>query len=322
MIKPLFLGKKTFPTSIIQGPLAGISCAPFRRLIWQYSQPAFSCTEMISCKTLIHQPPFAQQRFVKKDPQEGPVCFQLAGNNPLELAEATKRATDYGADLIDLNCGCPVKKIRSKGAGSRLLTDPATLYELICAMKQNTHVPVSIKIRVESTEEKFNEEIAKVVSDAGVDFLIVHGRHWTEHYETPCRYDEIQFFVERLTIPVIGNGDIACSASLRKMLATGCAGVMISRASVGQPWLIAKLIAELQQKEFISPSHQRIGLMLIEHVMQLAELLNSEKFAILQARKFAKYYGRSLTNKIDFCTAINSCDNLHAFQTLCLQYFV
>src|SRR5690349_6041065 len=104
---------------------------------------------MISCKTLIYQPKSSYQRYIQKKPEEGPVCFQLSGSDPIELAEATKMVSDYGADLIDLNCGCPVNKIRTKGAGSSLLTQPAKLYKLICAMKQNTSRPVSIKIRVE-----------------------------------------------------------------------------------------------------------------------------------------------------------------------------
>lgn len=316
------LGNKTFPVNIIQGPLAGVSCASFRRLTWRYSQPAFSCTEMISCKTLIHQPAASLHRYIKKDPAEGPVCFQLSGNDPDELAEATKRVTDYGADLIDLNCGCPVKKIRSKGAGSRLLMDPVKLYRLICAMKQNTHLPVSIKIRVEGgSNDKFNSDIVNVVRDAGTDFLVVHGRHWTEHYETKCRYDEIQFFVERLNIPVIGNGDITCVESLDKMFATGCAGVMISRAGVGQPWLIRKLIVEKGHETYTKPSSKEIGGIFIEHVEQLEKLLINEKFAILQARKFAKYYARDLSDRMEFCAAVNSCDNLQELKTICARYF-
>jgi tRNA-dihydrouridine synthase B len=313
----------TFPVNIIQGPLAGVSCAPFRLLTWEHGTPAFSCTEMISCKTLIYQPKASFERYVKKDPKEGPVCFQLSGNNPEELAEATKRVTDYGADLIDLNCGCPVNKIRGKGAGSSLLTNPKRLYQLILAMKQNTHVPVSIKIRVEGgSNDKFNMDIANVVRDAGADFLVVHGRHWTEHYETPCNHDEIQFFVEELAIPVIGNGDIACVDSLKKMFETGCAGVMIGRAGVGQPWLIKKLISEMSDKPFTPPSSSEIGLIFIEHTQNLAELLQSEKFAILQARKFAKYYARDLFDKIEFCAAINLCENLEDFRAICLRYFV
>ncbi|CAN5265598.1 tRNA-dihydrouridine synthase family protein [soil metagenome] len=322
MIKPLQLGNKIFPINIIQGPLAGVSCAPFRFLTWKYGKPAFSCTEMISCNTLIHQPSRTQQRFVNKHPQEGPVCFQLAATTPAELAEASKKVTAFGADLIDLNCGCPVKKIRGKGAGSRLLMDATRLYHLITAMKQNTHVPVSIKIRVDGhSNDRFNSEIAKVVSDAGADFLVVHGRHWTEHYETPCNYQQIQYFVEELTIPVIGNGDVACIDSLKKMFATGCAGVMIGRAGVGQPWLIAKLTAAMQNQHFIPPTAVEVGAIFLDHVLQLVELLGNEKQAILQARKITKYYARGYNQRLEFCEAINACENLESFTRVCGNYF-
>ncbi len=277
---------------------------------------------MISCKTLIHQAALAEQRFIVKDPGEGPVSFQLSGSDPYEVGEATKRVTGYGADLIDLNCGCPVKKIRSKGAGSSLLTNTAQLYKLICALKQNTTVPVSIKIRVEAnSDEKFNQEVASVVSEAGADFLVVHGRHWTEHYETPCRYDEIEFFVNELKIPVIGNGDISCVSTLQAMFATGCAGVMIARAGVGQPWLIRKLMAEMHQEKYVIPSLKEIGDIFIEHVEGLNKLLGNEKFSILQARKFAKYYARSMGNRMEFCAAMNVCISLSELKTICLNYF-
>jgi tRNA-dihydrouridine synthase B len=321
LLNSLTLGNQHFPINIIQGPLAGISCAPFRALTWRYSMPAFSCTEMITCKTLLHAPLKLQQRFVQKDPQEGPVCFQLSSNDPVELAEAVKKVTDLGADLIDLNCGCPVRKIRKKGAGSRLLTDASTLYQLIRAMKNNTHLPVSIKIRVESAEEKFNQDVANAISDAGADFLVVHGRHWTEHYETACRHEEIQFFVEALKIPVIGNGDIADLASLQKMFATGCSGVMIARAGVGQPWLIAKLIAEMRQEPFSLPSNPEIGAVFLEHIQRLATLLGNDTFAMLQGRQFAKYYGRHLPNRAEFVEKVNSCSELAVLETLCRDYF-
>jgi len=322
LIKPLVLGNRTFPVNLIQGPLAGISCAPFRLLSTRYSQPAFNCTEMISCKTLVYQPQKSRRRFVEIDPHEGPVCFQLSSSDPVELGEAVKKVTDCGADLIDLNCGCPVKKIRSKKAGSYLLSDASKLYKLITVMKQNTTVPVSVKIRVDGRSgDKFNSEISKAVSDAGADFLIVHGRHWSEHYETPCRYEDIQFFVESLKIPVIGNGDIACADSLKKMFKTGCAGVMISRSGVGKPWLIAKLITEMKGELFVIPSSNEIGEILIEHVTRLSVLLNSEKFALLQARKFAKYYAKELPDKVLFCEALNQCEDIKAFVSICTSYF-
>ena len=322
MIKPLTLGNKTFPVNLVHAPLAGTSCAAFRLVTWKHGQLAFCCTEMISCKSLIYRPKNAYHRYIEKDPNEGPVCFQLFGNNPAELAEATKIITDHGADLIDLNCGCPVRKVRKQGAGSSLLMDPSKLYQMVRAMKDNTHLPVSIKIRVESNSPcKFNAEIAKVVNDACPDFLVVHGRHWNEHYETPCNYEQIKYFVDTVKVPVIGNGDVACVDSLKRMLATGCAGAMIGRAGVGQPWLTKKLIAAINNEQFSMPSPQEIGNIFIEHIEQLIKLLNSEKFAILQARSHAGYYARGMRNKKDFCAAVNVCDNFDAFKNICAQYF-
>lgn len=320
MIKPLTLGKQNFPTNLIQAPLAGVSCAPFRLLAWQHSRPAFSCTEMISCKTILHQPKL-RHRYLHKDPKEGPVCFQLSATEPAELANATQIVTQSGADLIDLNCGCPVDKIRRKGAGSSLLQQPGKLYQLITAMKQNTHVPVSIKIRVDGhSSDKFNQDIVNVVRDTGLDYLIVHGRHWTERYETPCNYQQIKFFVDNLTIPVIGNGDVACVSSLQAMLATGCAGVMIGRAAVGQPWLIKQLQAQMNGEEFILPSLAQIAEIFLSHVTQLIRLLGSEKLAVLQARKLAKYYARHLAKRIEFTIAVNQCHDFSALQQVTYRY--
>lgn len=323
LIKPLQLGNLCFPVNLIQGPLAGYSNGAFRLLTFEHSQPAFTCTEMISAKALIHQPKISSQRYINLNPNEGPVCFQLSGNNPNDLAEAAKKVTDSGASLIDLNCGCPVNKIRRKGVGSSLLADPSLLFQLIRALKQNTHVPVSVKIRVDGeSRENFNQSIANVISEAGADFLIVHGRHWSEKYETPCRYDQIRFFVEALKIPVIGNGDISCKESLIKMFETGCAGVMIARAGVGQPWLIKKLIAELQQEAFISPSYKETATIFMRHVSELIQLFRNEKIAILQARKLVKYYARGLENKVALIQAMNKCHSFADLHTLCDQFFI
>ena len=180
----------------------------------------------------------------------------------------------------------------------------------------------SIKIRVQgNANDQSNQEIARAVSDAGADFIVVHGRHWSEHYETSCRYDEIKFFVQALKIPVIGNGDIQSVESLKQMFLTGCAGAMIGRAGVGQPWLIKKLISEFNHQPFIMPTSAEIGSMFLEHIVQLIELLNSEKLAILQARKFAQYYGRTLAEKKEFNHAVNTCERFGHLQKLVRYYF-
>lgn len=319
MTPVLEIKEKQYSCHLVQGPLAGISCAPFRSLIFTC---AFSYTEMISCKTLINASQKLQRRFITRDPSEKAVCFQLSSNDADELGLATKIATEYGADLIDLNCGCPVKKIRGKKSGSYLLSQASRLYQLICAMKNNTTLPVSVKIRVDAnSDDRFNQDIANAVSDAGADFITVHGRHWTQGYDVNCFYDDISFFVNALKIPVIGNGDIACIDSLRHTLNTGCAGAMIGRAGVGQPWLIAQLMAQLEEKPYIIPTHSEIGLLLLKHLNGLCELLGSEKFALLQGRTFIKYYARTLPNKVDLCEAFQKCDEMNAAEQVIKKYF-
>ncbi len=321
LINPLKIATQTFETPLVQGPLAGISSAPFRRLVSRISRPAFTYTEMISCETLVNGRK-NNHRFLARDPDEGPVCYQLSGKKPEILAEAVKIVTDRGADFIDLNCGCPVKKIRSRHAGSKHLANPQHLAKLIKAMKDNTHLPISIKVRVDGDSgDQFNRDILTVINDSGLDFVAVHGRHWTEKYDIPCRYDQIQLFVDSLGIPVIGNGDIRCIRSLTDLLNTGCQGAMIARAGVGQPWLIAQLMADLKGEHYALPKPSEVASWFIEHVESLAELLESERFAVIQARKFSKYYARSITNQTEFVQAMNQCQNLKQMRTLCATYF-
>lgn len=320
MLTKLTIGERTFPVNIIQGPLAGFSSAPLRLLTWQYSKPAFSYSEMISANSLTKNSKKTKERFLAKDPNEGPVCFQLVGNSSHPLSEAAKIITDLGADLIDFNCGCSVPKIRGNGAGSSLLLDLPKLHKLLFALRHSTSLPLSVKIRV-ARDEKTNGEIAQVLGDSGVDCVVVHGRNWEDRYNTPCNLDAINFFVNQLKIPVIGNGDVTSLESLKKMFTTGCAGVMIARAGVGQPWLIGELLAHMEQKQFITPTIAEIGRIYITHVQLLSQLLGNEKNAVIQARKLARPYAKNIKHRKEFCLAVNQCDNFTNFQNLCLDYF-
>lgn len=305
MITSLHLKNKIFDNNLIQGPLAGYSCSPLRLLAKQWGNPAFCCSEMLSAKNLSEANRIAP-RFSFKDINEGPLCIQLSGKNPNDLARAADRAIECGADLLDLNCGCPVAKIRKKGAGSKLLDDPTQLTSLIRAMQRDTTIPISIKIRVSGNNENNNSLIAALIAqDAGVDFITVHGRHWTESYDTPCRIDQIAHIVDALTIPVIANGDVHDTHSALQLLQkTSAAGIMIARAAVGQPWLFAQIKAEAQGQRFNPPSFADIGQLFLQHVQGLI-MLEGEKIALLQSRKLIKYYARSLVNRSDIMTAVN-----------------
>ena len=287
-IHPIQLGNRLFDSNLIQAPLAGVSCAPFRELIAQFGGAGYCVTEMISAKTLLGKP---EQRYIYKSPKEGVLCFQLSGNNAPELQAAALRAIEHGADLIDLNCGCPVTKIRKKNAGSKWLSMSQELGQVIRAIKTVITVPLSIKIRVDgSSGDRFNPDVVQAIQDAGADFIIVHGRHWSERYDTPARLDEIATIVQSSHLPVIGNGDVKDYPSLAKMFReTGCQGVMIGRASVGKPWLFQQLTHEDQGRAYTLPNAIEIAALLAQHIAQLSELETPE-IATLQARSFAKYY--------------------------------
>ncbi len=305
---------------LIQGPLAGVSCAPFRVLAETWGQPAFCVTEMLSAHHLVHASKVAR-RFSFKDPSEGKVCFQLSGTNPGDLAWATEQVMRWGADSIDLNCGCPVAKIRKKGAGSKLLEDSHHLAILVKAMKAVSRVPISIKIRVDNESVRYSVEAAQAAQDAGVDHITVHGRHWTDSYDTPCRQDQIAEIVAALTIPVIANGDATDAESVKRLLDhTGCAGVMISRAGVGQPWIFAKISAELAGDIYVPPSLVTIGDLFLQHVRGLIDL-EGEPIAVLQSRKLIKYYARPLANRSVLLEQVNQVADYVSLESLTHEYF-
>lgn len=315
---PLSIGHLTLPNRLIQAPLAGYSCAPFRMITQSYGNPAFTCTEMISGHDLAHRQE-GPRRYLWRDPEERIVCYQISGQDPDKLAMATAKVSRAGADIVDLNCGCPVKKIRSKKQGSKLLADPEHIARLVKTMKANTDAVVSIKIRVgEPLHDSNDIAIAQAAEAAGVDFITVHGRHWTERYDVPVRPEPIARVVESVSIPVFANGDVSDVASaIALQQQTQAAGLMIARASVGYPWLFQHI---LNPETFTRPSYQLIGDVFKQHIQRLIEL-DGEKLAILQSRKLAKYYARFLPKRTEFVEASQIAEQQQQQIALIDQYF-
>lgn len=305
------MGIKFINTSIIQGPLAGYSSAPFRRLIWEHSSPLFCTTEMISAKDLRHrrQNP---KRFLHRDEIEKKLCYQLSGNEPDDLAYATSMVSKLGADIIDLNCGCPKPKIRKKNCGSQLLARPELLFQLVSAIKNNTDATVSIKIRVASPiYDHEDKAVIEAAESAGVDFITVHGRHWTEAYDVGCQLEAIQKIKRLARVPIVANGDIDNVDSLKNTLnISGCDALMVSRATLGRPWLVEKINAHLAGRTFTDPSSEAIGEMFKQHLMGLSEL-DGEHLAVLQSRKLAKYYARNCEDSGAFTVAMQTVTSMH-----------
>jgi tRNA-dihydrouridine synthase B len=309
MIRPLAIGNLSFENNLIQGPLAGYSCAPFRRLFYRFQPPAYCCTEMISAQDLLTNKN-SKKRFTFRDPLEKYLCYQLGGYDIHHLRDAAKYAVDCGADLIDINCGCPKPKIRKKRMGSYLLDYPDHICKIIEAIKDVISVPVTAKIRIMKPDvEKENTlQTVKMITEAGADAIIVHGRNWSEDYMIPCHLEAIAEIVESTKIPIIGNGDVGDIDSLNKMFAiTQCAGVMISRAGTGKPWIYEQILMQAKGEEFTLPSLSTVKSLFLEHIEKLVEIEN-ESSAFLQSRNIFKYYfGKKVSdeNFVAYCALKN-----------------
>lgn len=304
----LTIGNKTFTSNLIQGPLAGFSCAPFRQLFSQFTPPAYCVSEMISASDVIHKHK-PNSRYLYRAAQEENLCYQLSGNNAQTLALAAKILQDFGANMIDLNCGCPKTKIRKKQAGSVLLDNLDHLSQIITAMKKAISIPLTVKIRVASqpTPDQ-NVLTAQTIEQAGADALIVHGRHWQDDYDKPCDYQKIQQIKQNINIPVIANGDINDSKSLSHAIEnTTCDAYMISRAGTGKPWLYQKLTDKAIKIDLST----RVDLFM-QHIEGLATLENEFK-ALLQSRRLLKYYFKDLLSpqQISSLYGNQSCQQLH-----------
>lgn len=281
--KQLQIGSLTLANRLIQGPLAGFSCAPFRALFYQFTAPAFTVTEMISAHDVVykHSP---HSRYLYRSAKEKTLCYQISGSDPRLMAEAALRLEGLGANLIDINCGCPKEKIRKKGAGSALLEKPELLIAIVEAVRQAIKIPLTIKLRIQGTHS--DVELAKKIEEAGADALIIHGRRWIDDYDIPADFDQIAKIKSQIAIPVIANGDIANHESLNEaFLKTECDAYMIARAGTGKPWLYQSILAE---KPFLSDWNQQFSLFM-EHLQGLANLEGEFK-AVLQSKSLIRYY--------------------------------
>lgn len=303
-----YIGKLKLANRLIQAPLAGISCAPFRELFSLFTKPAYAVTEMISANSILENNNAINKRYLSRSEKEGVWCIQLAGNNPKTLAAAVKICEKYNPDLIDLNCGCPKPKIRSKGAGSALMDSPQKLKEIINAMRTATTLPLTIKIRTagQSTDDRYLEA-ASIIAAEGADAIIVHGRHFSEDYDVQANYLQIKKITEIIKIPVIANGDVHDTNSMQVALnTTKAAAIMIGRATIGKPWLFQQLLGENPNLS----GNDRLNIF-NQHITNLSIIEGSEFKAILQARRLLKWYFPELSSKdLQECYKPNLLANL------------
>lgn len=245
----IFTGRNGHPLTIdpplALAPMAGVSDRPFRQLCRSFGA-GLVVTEMVSSKPELQHSDKSRRRQIDPTDTE-PRAVQLLGNDPDELAAAARTAVAQGAQLIDLNLGCPAKKVCKKAAGSALMAEPILVEQLLRALVAAVDCPVSLKMRTgPSRTQKNAVEIAQRATDAGIRLISIHGRSRADQYEGEAEYDTIAEVVSAVPTPIFANGDITDPARAAAVLAhTGAAGLMIGRGAFGRPWLFAELNALL-----------------------------------------------------------------------------
>jgi len=299
------IGAHALANAVFVAPMAGITDRPFRRLARRFGA-ALAVSEMVSARPELRTSRKTRLR-LDHSGEPGPISVQIAGADPALLAEAARLNADLGADIIDINMGCPAKKVCHAYAGSALLADEALVARILEAVVGAVRVPVTLKIRTGTSPGQRNAlRIARIAESAGVQLLAVHGRTRACLFEGEAEYDTIAAVKSAARIPVIANGDIGTPEDARRVLAyTGADGVMIGRAAHGRPWLFGAVARYLASGERVAPPAPReIGRVLIEHLDGLYDLYGHEQGARV-ARKHIAWTVRGLPGGEALRSAVN-----------------
>lgn len=237
----LQIGPYRLSSPLILAPMAGISDRPFRELCRRFGA-GMAVAEMVTSDTRLWQSRKSSQRLVTLDDPE-PRSIQIAGSEPAQMAEAAQGCVAMGAQIIDINMGCPAKKVCNKAAGSALLRDEKLVAEILQAVVAAVEVPVTLKIRTGWDADNRNAlQIARIAEQEGIQALAIHGRTRAERFTGQAEYDSIAVVKQAIRIPVLANGDIDSPHKARQVLLhTGADGLLIGRAAQGRPWIFREI---------------------------------------------------------------------------------
>lgn len=310
------IGQVVLDNPVISAPMAGITDKSYR-ILAREAGCGLVCTEMVSDQALLYGNP-KTCAMLDLAGEKGPLSVQIFGSDPGYMAGAAAIAEERGANIIDINMGCPTPKIVKNGEGAELMRNPALAAAIVRAVSERVRVPVTVKIRKGWDEKSVNAvEMAELLTDAGAAALAVHGRTRAQFYSGQADWEIIRAVKRAVKVPVIGNGDV-CSPNdaLLMMEQTGCDGVMIGRAALGNPWIFTRTVCFLRTgvtlPEATPAERVRIAL---RHLQLLVEN-KGEKVAVREMRKHAAWYTKGLRGAAQLRDRINKAGNKEELQNI------